>query len=267
MFNTTIETLRHYEEKGLLRPEILDNNYRQYDFHDLQKLRQILMFRELGLSVDEISKLDKQIIKEKEYIMLMKKHQRDLEIRIQRLNETNENVKHLLELLEKDTAYSFRLKDVNRRVYYALEPVHSELMAVPKKYFERFKALIESEFYTESTLQMVYPYEALKTSEIIPSRFCVELPSEGFDTIEKSEDVKLLTLNEGTYLSMFYPFSHGEFEDFEEHFKNIENYLKKNNLQRQGELVLEKEHPELSLYLGENVTMYELQIQVRKNSK
>lgn len=48
-------TLHYYDEIGLLKPsEIGDNGYRYYDDEQVLRLQQILFFRELGLSLDEI---------------------------------------------------------------------------------------------------------------------------------------------------------------------------------------------------------------------
>lgn len=54
----TIRTLHHYDEIGLLNPsEREDNGYRRYTDRDLERLRQILVYRELGLSLDEIASI------------------------------------------------------------------------------------------------------------------------------------------------------------------------------------------------------------------
>ena len=48
-------TLHYYDEIGLLKPsEIGDNGYRYYDDDEVLRLQQILFYRELGLSLDEI---------------------------------------------------------------------------------------------------------------------------------------------------------------------------------------------------------------------
>jgi len=56
MSKTTIKTLRHYDETGLLKPEKTDvfTSYRFYSTNQLVKLHQIQAFRQVGLSIDEI---------------------------------------------------------------------------------------------------------------------------------------------------------------------------------------------------------------------
>lgn len=55
----TVRTLRHYEEIGLLKPEIIDRwtGYRYYSTADLQKLLAILKLKDLGFTLTEIREL------------------------------------------------------------------------------------------------------------------------------------------------------------------------------------------------------------------
>lgn len=49
-------TLRYYDKKNLLKPSaVLPNGYRRYTADDLEQLQKILMFKNLGFSLDEIS--------------------------------------------------------------------------------------------------------------------------------------------------------------------------------------------------------------------
>lgn len=57
-------TLRYYDEIGLLSPErISSNGYRVYGQKEVDLLQQILFYRELGVSLDEI----KNIVWSKDY--------------------------------------------------------------------------------------------------------------------------------------------------------------------------------------------------------
>ncbi len=57
MSKVTSRTLRHYDEIGLLKPAYVGSNgYRYYEREQLLRLQQILLFRELGLGLDEIGK-------------------------------------------------------------------------------------------------------------------------------------------------------------------------------------------------------------------
>jgi DNA-binding transcriptional MerR regulator len=54
----SVRTLHHYDEVGLLSPSARSEaGYRLYDGDDLTQLHQILLFRELGFSLDEIRQI------------------------------------------------------------------------------------------------------------------------------------------------------------------------------------------------------------------
>ncbi|NGZ74373.1 MerR family transcriptional regulator [Saccharibacillus sp. VR-M41] len=54
----SVRTLHHYDELGLLRPEaVSESGYRLYSDGDLERLQQILFFRELGFPLREIGRM------------------------------------------------------------------------------------------------------------------------------------------------------------------------------------------------------------------
>ena len=59
MMQVTIKTLRHYEQKGLLLPDEVDEwtGYRYYSIDQMQKLQSIRDLQRLGFSLDEIKEL------------------------------------------------------------------------------------------------------------------------------------------------------------------------------------------------------------------
>jgi DNA-binding transcriptional MerR regulator len=54
----TVRTLHHYDRIGLVRPGARTSaGYRTYDAHDLDRLQQVLLYRELGFPLDEVATL------------------------------------------------------------------------------------------------------------------------------------------------------------------------------------------------------------------
>lgn len=54
----TVRTLHHYDEIGLLRPGGRSHaGHRRYEDHDLDRLQQILFYRELGFPLEEVAAL------------------------------------------------------------------------------------------------------------------------------------------------------------------------------------------------------------------
>jgi len=81
----TVRTLHYYDEIGLLKPsEITESGYRLYDDTALEKLQQILFFRELDFSLDDIGKImanphyDKtEALKKQEELLVQKRDRLD----------------------------------------------------------------------------------------------------------------------------------------------------------------------------------------------
>ncbi|WP_430884934.1 MerR family transcriptional regulator [Fusibacter sp. JL216-2] len=256
MFNTTVETLRHYEKKGLIHPEKRENGYRLYGFEDLQMLRQIFLFKEMELSLGEMNMLIDKHLNEAEYLDLLERHQAKLKSKIDRLTKIHADIAQLRDLLSKQSAdLSFLLRDQGERYLYVLDPLESEVMDSPKSYYDKFESYIKKKAYSEKTLMILYPYDGLNKGTDIESRICIEVP-------EPDEGVEVLT--EGLYLSIFYPFKHGNLFELPSLRKKIDAYLVSQNLKRVGDFVIELEHPELSLFLEEDRTVFELQIKVEK---
>lgn len=57
MYNVSTRTIRFYEEKGLILPKRLDNQYRVYDLACLDRLEMIISLKRSGLSLEKISAL------------------------------------------------------------------------------------------------------------------------------------------------------------------------------------------------------------------
>lgn len=79
----TVRTLHYYDEIGLLKPsEITQSGYRLYDGAALEKLQQILFFRELDFSLEEIGQImsnphyDKGAALKKQEELLLRKRER-----------------------------------------------------------------------------------------------------------------------------------------------------------------------------------------------
>jgi DNA-binding transcriptional MerR regulator len=92
----TVRTLHHYDEIKLLSPSHrTPSGYRRYDDADLDRLQQILFYRELGFSLDDIASiLDDSEVSPSEHL----RRQRSLLLeRIDRLQAMVASVEHALE--------------------------------------------------------------------------------------------------------------------------------------------------------------------------
>ncbi len=98
MAGVTRRTLHYYDAIGLLRPAaVAGNGYRHYDETDLLRLQQILFYRELDLSLDDIREiLDRPGF---DLVNALRAHRRALEDRTMRLDRllitVDKTIKHL----------------------------------------------------------------------------------------------------------------------------------------------------------------------------
>lgn len=260
IFSTTKETLRHYENMGLIEPEIDEQNYRYYDHRDIRKLRQVFYLRDLEISLDEIRKLETGEIEREEYLELLYKHHAKLEEKQERLAALLKNTEHLIRLLkEKSFRRSFSLNDQKFRQYILVEFPEFDAPPDMKTYYDLCSPYIDMGIYSERSFILVYPYANLINPLYIEGIQCLEVKKSSRLTIEKTTEFP-----EGLYLSVFYLFEDAKKEDLIGLYDEIENYMKDNRLKRIGETVLEVEHPELSVMFEEDQNVYELQIQVEK---
>ena len=99
MAGITPRTLHYYDEIGLLKPSrIGDNGYRYYNEESLLQLQQILLYRELDISLEKI----KLIMGRKDFDVLssLEDHQHELSKRIVHLERLIETVDRTILLLE-----------------------------------------------------------------------------------------------------------------------------------------------------------------------
>lgn len=98
----SVRTLHHYDTVGLLRPARQERNgYRQYGEEELLKLQQILFFRELEFSLDDI----KKILLDPKFDMRIALHeQRELiELKKKRLSKLLKTIDQTLKKLNQET--------------------------------------------------------------------------------------------------------------------------------------------------------------------
>lgn len=262
LFNTSKETLRYYEKEGLIHPEKGDNNYRFYDIEDMKTLRQIFMFRDLGFSIEEM-KLVFSHQADLDYLGMLEKHRKDLQVKINYLSGLEEDISRVIHLLKQDIfTLSFQLKKHPAKYYLTFNPFEAFSVESLKMYYDTFKHLIESDMYTEKNLISFFEYSDLEDFKKEDARMGIEISLK--DNAKSYNNVELLTFEESDILSVFYIFEEDTFDQLHLIKRYIDEYLEKEKLEIIHTRVLEVEHPEFNVVLGDNKVLYEMQIQVKK---
>ena len=102
-------TLQYYDEIGLLKPsELTESGYRLYDDEALQKLQQILFFKELGFKLKEI----KEILQKPDFDRI-KAFKRQKELLLLKRNRTDRLIQLLNRLEKGEQCMSFKEFDLS----------------------------------------------------------------------------------------------------------------------------------------------------------
>lgn len=118
-------TLRYYDSIGLLRPaRVSSNGYRIYGQNEVDKLQQILFYREMGVTLDEIKAIldapgfDKKKALQSHLTELMQKKDR-LEMLILNVGKTIDSMKGGIIMSDKEKFEGFKQKlvDENEKSY------------------------------------------------------------------------------------------------------------------------------------------------------
>lgn len=114
LFNVSVRTLQYYDSVGLLKPtEVTEKGYRLYDDNSVSEMKKILQYKQLGFSLDSISKLlsDEEDAKRRGGLLAQK---RKLTQEIKRLNSTLEDIdRELAKPVKLSNWFDKILKDYN----------------------------------------------------------------------------------------------------------------------------------------------------------
>ena len=147
----SIRTLRYYDEIGLLKPtELTEAGYRLYDNKALEKLQEIMFFRELEIPLTDIKKIMDNPNYDKEQALLAQKSL--LEQKRNRLNGIIELITDVMKGVNTMSFGAFSNEEVQKMVNHTLECMSKEsLDDQVQKYgsMEKYKEHLVSGFANE----------------------------------------------------------------------------------------------------------------------
>lgn len=100
----TVQTLRHYDDLGLLKPVEVDTftSYRYYTFEQLPRLNRILALKDFGLSLEQIAQLLAQDLPLSELRGMLKLKQSELREELQDQLSRLERIEARLRMMEQE---------------------------------------------------------------------------------------------------------------------------------------------------------------------
>ena len=102
----SLRTLRYYDEVGLLRPAVVDasTGYRSYTADQFTTLNRILVLKELGFTLTEITRLTEAGVSPIELVGMLKLRRAEAERSVERERERLSRVAARINLIEGDPA-------------------------------------------------------------------------------------------------------------------------------------------------------------------
>lgn len=150
----SIRTLRYYDEIGLLNPtELTEAGYRLYDNKALEKLQEIMFFRELEIPLADIKKIMDNPNYDKEQALLTQKSL--LEQKRNRLNGIIELITDVMKGVNTMSFGAFSNEEVQKMVNHTLECMSKESLAEQaQKYgsMEKYKEHLVAGFANEQAV-------------------------------------------------------------------------------------------------------------------
>lgn len=120
LYHISADSLRYYEELGLLTPKRGENQYRQYSLHDLWRLNVIRDLRSLDFSMEQIKDyMDNRSIRTTGQLLSEELH--IIEQKIQNLTELRENVIERLSIIKEAETHPIGIIE---KKYFAARRCH-----------------------------------------------------------------------------------------------------------------------------------------------
>lgn len=164
----SIRTLRYYDEIGLLKPtELTESGYRLYDNKALEKLQEIMFFRELEIPLMDIKKIMDSPNYDKEQALLAQKTL--LEQKRNRLNGIIELITDVMKGVNTMSFGAFNNEEVQKMVNHTLECMSKEsLDEQVQKYgsMEKYKEHLMSGFANEQAAADILKWYGCKEKAI-----------------------------------------------------------------------------------------------------
>ena len=160
----SIRTLRYYDEIGLLKPtELSDAGYRLYDNKALERLQEIMFFKELEIPLEDIKKIMDDPNYDKEQALLTQKNL--LEQKRNRLNGIIELISDVMKGVNTMSFEAFSNEEIQKILAHTLGCMSEEsLKQQIQKYGseEKYREYLAAGFSNEQAIADVFKWYGSK---------------------------------------------------------------------------------------------------------
>lgn len=223
IFNTTTETLRHYDKMNLLKPECdSKTNYRYYDIVSMFKLSRILFLKNLNISLSEIENYMNNK-NEDRLIYMLKKKNNDIDAKIQQLTNLKHKINTKLELFEnaKTKLDEITIETIDERYGIFIQTFGVEDSFEVKELFKRSETYLKmSSWLVEGQVYTSLPKSDMEVGIFNQFRYFVEVEVPQGEIHEQ-----LILLPKSPYVCMTFK---GPYSDLVIHYRTLVNWIKTN---------------------------------------
>lgn len=160
----SVRTLRYYDEIGLLKPtKLTDAGYRLYDDKALEKLQEIMFFKELDIPLADIKKIMENPDYDREQMLLAQKA--FLEKKRNRLNSIIELISDVAKGVNTMSFEAFSNDDIQKILDHTLQVMSKEALAEQiKKYGseEKYREYLANGFANKQAMADVIKWYGSK---------------------------------------------------------------------------------------------------------
>ena len=134
MMQVTVKTLRHYEQKGLLMPDEVDEwtGYRYYTVEQMQRLNNIRELQQLGFSLDEIGLLYED-----------DSHDPTIGQMSRKIRDTEQPLRMLMDRREKLLNWRRSLKEIRTMEKFSIQSLPEIIVASHREVIPNYEAIGE----------------------------------------------------------------------------------------------------------------------------
>ena len=231
--NLTVQTLRHYEKVGLLKPSYIneETGYRYYSMKDFNTIDLIKQCKAMGLSLEEIKEVTNKYTSLESIEEILGNQKELINEKIKKL----ENIKYKVESLESKISYSLE-KGINEVFINHNEERKFIVYNFKDRFSDEFeinlrKILLEVERNYENInaeIAFTVSFDDIKNKGKVECKNVMINLGEDVDY----KDEKIISMAKGKYLSMYFD---DTYRDSSKYYEFIMDYIEKNNIQTIGD--------------------------------
>ena len=231
--NITVETLRHYDRVGLLKPSYTNENtgYRYYSTKDFIILDLIKQCKSMGLSLEEIKSIIENYTSPESMLQVIGKQKKIINEKIEELNKINNNITFLedrIKLLLNEGLNKIFIKFYEERTFIKYNNTNRFTDEFEVNLSKILSEIERKYSYFNKELGFIVSYKKLKEDNQITYKNTMINFTRGMDIKEYDK----IILPEGKYLTLNFD---DDYNDTKKYYDIIMKYINDNAIETLGD--------------------------------